>query len=172
MTVAGFLPTIYAQNGLRGIWPGVLTAVVGGLGAAGSIGTGPFLQRGVPVRALLIPAFAAMAVTSVLTFAVNGRRRPAPGSGCGTARTRLTALGCRPTRIGRQPRISPDFVMSAHQAGREAGRVRHEDDATPSVGARQILQCTDRGFPGGITPAVTAHLSAWASRHRIDSTWP
>ena len=33
MTVVGFLPTIYAQNGLRGIWPGVLTAVVGGLGA-------------------------------------------------------------------------------------------------------------------------------------------
>ena len=77
MTVVGFLPTIYAQNGLRGIWPGVLTAVVGGLGAAGSIGTGPLLQRGVPVRALLIPAFAAMAVTSVLTFAVNWAMLPA-----------------------------------------------------------------------------------------------
>jgi predicted MFS family arabinose efflux permease len=77
MTVVGFLPTIYAQNGLRGLWPGVLTAVVGGLGAAGSIGTGPLLQRGVPVRALLIPAFAAMAVTSVLTFAVNWAVLPA-----------------------------------------------------------------------------------------------
>jgi MFS family permease len=77
MTVVGFLPTIYAQNGLRGIWPGVLTAVVGGLGAAGSIGTSPLLQRGVPVRALLIPAFAAMAVTSVLTFAVNWTMLPA-----------------------------------------------------------------------------------------------
>ena len=77
MTVVGFLPTIYAQNGLRGIWPGVLTAVVGGLGAAGSIGTGPLLKRGVPVRALLIPAFAAMAVTSVLTFAVNWAVLPA-----------------------------------------------------------------------------------------------
>ena len=77
MTVVGFLPTIYAQNGLRGIWPGVLTAVVGGLGAVGSIGTGPLLQRGVPVRALLIPAFAAMAVTSVLTFAVNWAMLPA-----------------------------------------------------------------------------------------------
>jgi MFS family permease len=51
--------------------------VVGGLGAAGSIGTGPLLQRGVPVRALLIPAFAAMAVTSVLTFAVNWAMLPA-----------------------------------------------------------------------------------------------
>ncbi len=72
MTVVGFLPTIYAQNGLRGVWPGVLTAVVGGLGAAGSIGTGPLLQRGAsPSAPLLIPAFAAVAVTSVLTFAVN-----------------------------------------------------------------------------------------------------
>ena len=77
MSVVGFLPTIYAENGLRGIWPGALTAVIGGLGAAGSIGTGPLLQRGVPVRALLIPAFAAMAVTSVLTFAVNWAMLPA-----------------------------------------------------------------------------------------------
>jgi len=77
MTVVGFLPTIYARNGLHGIWPGVLTAVVGGLGAAGSIGTGPLLQRGVPVRALLIGAFAAMAVTSVLTFAVSWDALPA-----------------------------------------------------------------------------------------------
>jgi predicted MFS family arabinose efflux permease len=71
MTVVGFLPTIYQQHGVRGIWPGVLTAAVGGFGAVGSIGASPFLQRGVPARALLIPAFAAMAATSVLAFAVN-----------------------------------------------------------------------------------------------------
>ena len=71
MTVVGFLPTICQQNGLRGIWPGVLTAVVGGLSAVGSIGTASVLERGVPVRALLIPSFAAMAVTSLLAFAVN-----------------------------------------------------------------------------------------------------
>ncbi|HYB46895.1 MAG TPA: hypothetical protein VED20_05970, partial [Streptosporangiaceae bacterium] len=71
MTVVGFLPTICQHNGLHGVWPGVLTAVVGGLGAAGSVGTASVLERGVPVRALLIPAFAAMAATSLLAFAVN-----------------------------------------------------------------------------------------------------
>jgi len=76
MTVVGFLPTIYQQNGLRGIWPGVLTALVGGVSAFGSIGAAPLLQRGVPVRALLIPAFAAMAVTSVLTFAIDWSSLP------------------------------------------------------------------------------------------------
>jgi hypothetical protein len=77
MTVLGFLPTICRQNGLHGIWPGVLTALVGGASVAGSIGTAPLLQRGVPVRALLVPAFAAMAVTSVLAFAVNWALLPA-----------------------------------------------------------------------------------------------
>jgi MFS family permease len=76
MTVIGFLPTIYQQNGLRGIWPGVLTALVGGVSAFGSIGAASLLQRGVPVRALLIPAFAAMAATSVLTFAVDWSKLP------------------------------------------------------------------------------------------------
>jgi predicted MFS family arabinose efflux permease len=71
MTVVGFLPAICQHNGLHGVWPGVLTAVVGGLGAAGSVGAASVLERGVPVRALLIPAFAAMAVTSLLAFAVN-----------------------------------------------------------------------------------------------------
>jgi predicted MFS family arabinose efflux permease len=71
MTVVGFLPTICQHNGLHGIWPGVLTAVVGGLSAVGSVGAAAVLERGVPVRALLIGAFAAMAVTSLLAFAVN-----------------------------------------------------------------------------------------------------
>jgi MFS family permease len=77
MTVVGFLPTICAQNGLGGIWPGVLTALVGAVGAAGSIGTAPLLQRGVPVRVLLISSFAAMAATAVLAFAVNWASMPA-----------------------------------------------------------------------------------------------
>jgi MFS family permease len=71
MTVVGFLPTICAQNGLHGIWPGVLTALVAGVSAVASIGTTPLLQRGVPVRALLIPAFAAMAAASLLAFTVD-----------------------------------------------------------------------------------------------------
>jgi MFS family permease len=77
MTVVGFLPTIYRQSGLQGLWPGLLTAVVGGVSAAGSIGTAPLLQRGVSARALLIAAFTTMAVTSLLTFAVNWASLPA-----------------------------------------------------------------------------------------------
>jgi MFS family permease len=77
MTVVGFLPTIYAGSGLTGIWPGVLSAVVGGVSAVGSIGTAPLLQRGIPARALLIGGFAAMAATSLLTFAINWASLPA-----------------------------------------------------------------------------------------------
>jgi MFS family permease len=53
-----------------------LTAVVGGVSAAGSIGTAPLLQRGVSARALLIAAFATMALTSLLTFAVDWASLP------------------------------------------------------------------------------------------------
>ena len=77
MTVVGFLPTIYSGSGLTGIWPGLLTAVVGGVSAVGSIGTAPLLQRGIPARTLLIAGFAAMAATSVLTFAIDWAALPA-----------------------------------------------------------------------------------------------
>jgi predicted MFS family arabinose efflux permease len=77
MTVVGFLPTIYSGSGLTGIWPGILSAVVGGVSAVGSIGTAPLLQRGVPARALLIGGFAAMAATSLLTFAIDWASLPA-----------------------------------------------------------------------------------------------
>jgi hypothetical protein len=77
MTVVGFLPTIYSGGGLTGIWPGVLSAVVGGVSAAGWIGTAPLLRRGVPVGALLIGGFAAMAATSLLTFAIHWAALPA-----------------------------------------------------------------------------------------------
>ena len=71
MAVVGFLPTIYQQNGVSGIWPGVLSAVVGGLNAVGAIATAPLLQRGVTARRLIIPTFILMGTTSLLTFAVD-----------------------------------------------------------------------------------------------------
>jgi len=77
MTVVGFLPTIYSGSGLTGIWPGLLTAVVGGVSVVGSIGTAPLLQRGIPARALLVGGFATMAATSLLTFAINWISLPA-----------------------------------------------------------------------------------------------
>ncbi|WP_336716072.1 MFS transporter [Arthrobacter sp. USHLN218] len=71
MAVVGFLPTIYEQNGVTGIWPGVLSAVVGGLNAVGAVATAPLLQRGATPRQLIIPTFAFMGTTSLLTFGAD-----------------------------------------------------------------------------------------------------
>jgi len=88
MAVIGFLPTIYRDNGMTGSWPGVLSAVVGGANALGSIATATLLPRGLPVRALLIPAFTLMAATSLLTFTLDWQTLPAGAVlrfGCVTA---------------------------------------------------------------------------------------
>ncbi|WP_238011670.1 MFS transporter [Dactylosporangium sp. AC04546] len=76
MAVVGFLPTVYQDGGITGVVPGVLTAVVGGVNAIGSVVTAKMLQRGVAARALLIPAFVVMAVTSVLAFAPDWKAVP------------------------------------------------------------------------------------------------
>ncbi|MFD1213906.1 CynX/NimT family MFS transporter [Arthrobacter sp. GCM10027362] len=76
MAVVGFLPTVYEHNGVTGIWPGLLSAVVGGLNAVGAVGTAPLLQRGVTARRLLIPTFVLMGTTSLLTFAVDWTQVP------------------------------------------------------------------------------------------------
>ncbi|MFC1400195.1 MULTISPECIES: CynX/NimT family MFS transporter [Streptacidiphilus] len=81
MAVVGFLPTIYRDGGMTGVWPGVLTAVVGAANAVGSIATAALLKRGLPVRAVLIPAFALMAATSVLAFAPDWRTLPTGTTG-------------------------------------------------------------------------------------------
>ncbi|MFD4553997.1 CynX/NimT family MFS transporter [Streptomyces sp. NPDC058469] len=77
MAVVGFLPTVYRDGGMTGSWPGVLSAVVGAANAVGSIATAALMRRGLPTRALIAPAFALMAVTSVPAFAVNWHGLPA-----------------------------------------------------------------------------------------------
>ncbi|MBK3565943.1 CynX/NimT family MFS transporter [Streptomyces sp. MBT62] len=77
MAVVGFLPTVYRDGGMTGSWPGVLSAVVGAVNAVGSIGTAALLKRGLAVRAVVVPAFALMASTSLLAFAVDWHRVPA-----------------------------------------------------------------------------------------------
>ncbi|MFF1682279.1 CynX/NimT family MFS transporter [Streptomyces sp. NPDC058256] len=77
MAVVGFLPTIYRDSGMAGIWPGVLSALVGAANAIGSITTAAFMKRGLPARALLIPAFILMATTSLLAFVPHWRAVPA-----------------------------------------------------------------------------------------------
>nr|WSY49033.1 MFS transporter [Streptomyces sp. NBC_00886] len=76
MAVVGFLPTIYRDGGMTGSWPGVLSAVVGAANAIGSIATAALRKRGLPARALLLPAFTLMAVTSLSAFAVDWHGLP------------------------------------------------------------------------------------------------
>ena len=71
MAVVGFLPTIYAEFGLSAVAGGFASAVVGGLNAVGAIICGALLHRGLNGRTLLFTGFGLMALTSVLTFAVN-----------------------------------------------------------------------------------------------------
>ncbi|WMY79287.1 MFS transporter [Citricoccus sp. I39-566] len=68
-SVIGFLPTIFDEAGVRGLWPGIVTAVVGGVNGVGNIVTGRLHQRGVPMRRLVLIGLATMGVTSVITFA-------------------------------------------------------------------------------------------------------
>ncbi|MFF5001919.1 CynX/NimT family MFS transporter [Streptomyces phaeochromogenes] len=77
MAVVGFLPTIYRDGGMAGVWPGVLSAVVGAANAIGSITTAALMKRGLPARALLVPAFVLMATTSLPAFAVDWHTLPA-----------------------------------------------------------------------------------------------
>ncbi|MGM7666454.1 MFS transporter [Microbacterium sp. A93] len=68
-SVIGFLPTIFDEAGVGGLWPGIVTAVVGGVNGVGNIITGRLHQRGVPMRRLILIGLATMGVTSVITFA-------------------------------------------------------------------------------------------------------
>ncbi len=70
-SVIGFLPTIFDEAGVGGLWPGIVTAVVGGVNGVGNIVTGRLHQRGVPMRRLIIIGLSTMGITSVITFAVD-----------------------------------------------------------------------------------------------------
>ncbi|GER22761.1 MFS transporter [Zafaria cholistanensis] len=80
MAIMGFLPTVYASAGLQGPWPGLLSAVVGGVNALGALASGVLMQRGYRARGLLLATFATMAASSVVVFAV-----PWPAGAAGVA---------------------------------------------------------------------------------------
>lgn len=71
MAIVGFLPTVFREDGLSPILGGLFSAVVGGLNALGAIITGLLLQRGIAGKRLLLGSFVIMAVTAVLTFAID-----------------------------------------------------------------------------------------------------
>jgi MFS family permease len=68
-SVIGFLPTIFDEAGVGGLWPGIVTAIVGGLNGVGNIVTGRLHQQGIPMRRLILIGLITMGVTSVITFA-------------------------------------------------------------------------------------------------------
>jgi predicted MFS family arabinose efflux permease len=74
MAVLGFLPSIYRSAGLGGAWPGILSAVVGGVNAIGALSAGPLIQRGLSERKIIFWTFLSMSAASVVTFAVDWGR--------------------------------------------------------------------------------------------------
>ncbi|MGW9551765.1 MFS transporter [Citricoccus zhacaiensis] len=68
-SVIGFLPTIFDEAGVGGLWPGIFTAIVGGVNGVGNIITGRLHQRGIPMRRLVLIGLGTMGVASIITFA-------------------------------------------------------------------------------------------------------
>lgn len=71
MAVLGFLPSIYRSAGLDGPWPGILSAIVGGVNAIGALSAGPLIQRGLSERRIIFWTFLVMSAASGATFAVG-----------------------------------------------------------------------------------------------------
>jgi len=75
MAVIGFLPTIYAAQGISGTTAGLLTAIVAGANAIGNLSAGRLLHRGVAGWQLLITGLATMILCAYAAF---GAGLPAP----------------------------------------------------------------------------------------------
>lgn len=71
LAVVGFLPSIYAQAGVSGLWLGVLTALAAAVNMGGNMAAGRLLQRGWLPRLNLWLGFGAMALGSTLAFAAG-----------------------------------------------------------------------------------------------------
>lgn len=71
MAVLGFLPSIYRSAGLVGPWPGILSAIVGGVNAIGALSAGPLIQRGLSERKIIFWTFLSMSAASIATFAIG-----------------------------------------------------------------------------------------------------
>lgn len=71
LTVVGFLPSIYTQQGLGGATAGALTAGVAAANVVGNVVAGRLLQRGVWAPVLLIVGFVTMAVCAYGAFAAQ-----------------------------------------------------------------------------------------------------
>lgn len=75
ISILGFLPTIYAAQGLTGTTAGLLTAIVAGANAIGNLAAGRLLHRGIAGWQLLVAGLATMIVCAYAAF---GAGLPAP----------------------------------------------------------------------------------------------
>ncbi|CAM3723791.1 CynX/NimT family MFS transporter [Castellaniella denitrificans] len=76
MAVIGFLPTIYAAQGIGGTTAGLLTAIVAGANAIGNLSAGRLLHHGVAGWQLLVTGLATMILCAWAAF---GAGLPATG---------------------------------------------------------------------------------------------
>lgn len=68
MAVIGFLPTIYAAQGVGGTTAGLLTAIVAGANAIGNLAAGRLLHRGAPGWHLLVAGLGTMILCAYAAF--------------------------------------------------------------------------------------------------------
>ena len=68
IAVIGFLPTIYAVGGVSGAMAGVLTAIVAGTNAIGTLAAGRLLHRGFRPQDLLVTGSVVMVITAFIAF--------------------------------------------------------------------------------------------------------
>lgn len=71
IAIIGFLPTIYAAEGISGTTAGLLTAIVAGSNAIGNLAAGRLLHRGVAAWQLLVLGLATMILCAWGAFGAN-----------------------------------------------------------------------------------------------------
>jgi predicted MFS family arabinose efflux permease len=71
IAIIGFLPTIYAAEGISGTTAGLLTAIVAGSNAIGNLSAGRLLHRRIPAWLLLVVGLATMIVCAYAAFGAS-----------------------------------------------------------------------------------------------------
>ncbi|CAM5179483.1 Putative MFS family arabinose efflux permease OS=Castellaniella defragrans OX=75697 GN=HNR28_000032 PE=4 SV=1 [Castellaniella defragrans] len=71
IAIIGFLPTIYAAEGVSGTLAGLLTAIVAGSNAIGNLAAGRLLHHGIPAWQLLVAGLASMIVCAYAAFGAH-----------------------------------------------------------------------------------------------------
>ncbi|CDM23082.1 major facilitator superfamily MFS_1 [Castellaniella defragrans 65Phen] len=127
MAVIGFLPTIYAAQGVGGTTAGLLTAIVAGANAIGNLSAGRLLHHGVAAWQLLVTGLATMILCAWAAF---GAGLPASGQFVavlvfsmmgGLVPTTLFVLGLTLTPTPRTASATIGWMQQCSSLGQFAG---------------------------------------------------